>query len=245
MRVFLHGFGGRSSDFNFENRIAEGAWIPELTLESHYWNLGLWDLARVLNRQIREFGLPVRLVGYSMGGRIAWHMLLLEPALFRSAVIVSANVGLATAEERDRRLEWETLWAHKWQTLSPELAWSEWKKLEVFGPSKGLSWGPELGLDRWKDVDPIWLSKRLSLDMRFRGLSRQDNLALRIPELKVPTLAITGSHDKAYTDQLPKLRTLSPNIQTEVVKGSGHRLLWEKPLEFFGAVRSFESSTNS
>src|SRR5437764_3688750 len=89
MITALHGFLGLPTDWDFLRRAGFEVITPDL-------------------RHIPQEGDT--LLGYSLGGRLAWHALL-GGARYRNAVIVSAGLGV----EDQKRIEQDEHWARRFE----------------------------------------------------------------------------------------------------------------------------------
>ena len=63
---------------------------------------------------------PHLLAGYSLGGRLALHVLLDRPALWSQVLLLSTHPGLTTEAERPPRLAHDLAWQERclWSVLS-------------------------------------------------------------------------------------------------------------------------------
>jgi pimeloyl-ACP methyl ester carboxylesterase len=245
MRVLLHGFGGRANDFYLKDQCVfenEQIFAPELTIDKKYHGLNLWDQARVVLKEIKELGTRPRLVAYSMGARLAWHLLLLEPEYFRTAVVISGHPGLSDLHEIEKRLHWEQEWAHRWESDEWESMWKKWCELEVFGSIVQSTWGPAVGHRRWEDFSNIRLAKIFAETLRLRGLGSQDFLMPRIHEIKTPTLWVAGENDIKYRELGLDLKLQNSRLSNLTVPKAGHRALWDQTHFLLRAISRFELS---
>ncbi len=253
MRVLLHGFAGRASDFACPKEVPESelwnglvgkeTFIPELSLDTKYLGCDLWELARTLLKEIKKHKGRPTLWGYSMGARIAWHMLVLEPEYFSSAVIMSGQVGLNSLAERKSRRVWELEWVSKWLNADWNKTWSEWKKLEVFGDIAHSLWGPALGEARWLDSDTDFLRKSFADAMSLRSLSVQDNLGPQLASVRTPVLVVTGAQDSKYLELAREIKSFNNQFNMSVVSRCGHRVVWDNTAEITNTIQLFEAKT--
>jgi len=101
--VAVNGFLGRESDWSLIPNLLAPEWelkTIDLWNQTEIASYDLW--AKKTSEQIAN-GFPKQkkiLLGYSMGGRLALHLLIAAPHLFDGAVIVSANPALAQALRR-------------------------------------------------------------------------------------------------------------------------------------------------
>ena len=121
----LHGALGSPADFE------DGQAVDLYDQVAPYkeWAAGFCEYVRERDEA------PV-LMGYSMGGRLALHALLEDPAMWRGAIIVSADYGHGRDEGRIRR-------DAEWARLARELPWAEfmdrWNAQPVFAGTSGTA----------------------------------------------------------------------------------------------------------
>lgn len=219
--VCLHGFWGQPSDWDFLkaalHREGVHATIEAVDL---YSDPGLSD-SDSLWKWAERFcagvsGKPV-LLGYSMGGRLALHALALRPGLFSGAVIVSADPGLLTVEEKAARAVSDENWARRFEQEPWSVLNHDWNAQPVFDAET-----PETKELSRRESD--FLRPLLAASLRAWSLSRQENLLPRLSGLDLPVLWLAGERDKKYAAILEKVRGLG---ETFLVAGAGHRVLWD------------------
>ena len=66
------------------------------------------------------------LIGYSLGGRLAWHACLEDPDMWRGIVVIGADPGLEHQDQRDRQLAHDQDWARKFLHDNWEETVSRW-----------------------------------------------------------------------------------------------------------------------
>ncbi len=131
---FLHGNLGSPQD-----------WQPVLRGLSHYpvkpvaWHL--WDsmepfetwAGHSLAKMPQQGSI---LVGYSLGARLALHLLnAAPPGHFRSAILISPHPGLTGSAERESRLLADQAWGQRCLNLPWEEFWAAWNAQAVFAQS--------------------------------------------------------------------------------------------------------------
>lgn len=168
------------------------------------------------------------LIGYSFGGRLAWHLLISGPEKFRGAVIVGGHPGLVTSSERTARQTADAVWAQRLRQVDSPKNWEEF--LESWN-NQGVLRGTGAPLAA-REL-PVASRLRVMADsLEFRGLGSQEDLRPQIAQLKVPVLYLSGESDLVYCRLGQELSRLNPRIRAEVIAGAGHRVPWDKPSEF-------------
>lgn len=229
----LHGFLGLPSDWDVLPCTADAHkvdWMPVLAgLPGKPLGPRLPDLAKALNAQVPG-GV---LMGYSMGGRIALHMLLAEGGeMWRSAIIVSASPGLGSSAERLARFNADGLWARRFRSEPWDSIVSAWNEQAVFATDNATPRARhEFEFDR----------KRLALTLLRGSVGRQADLREDLAALHIPILWLAGERDAKYAALARECATLSPRFRCEILPGAGHRAPWTSSSAFCEAIGSSRS----
>lgn len=219
----LHGNFGLPSDWD----AALPPGVPAKTW--HLWEIRrrhpethtLTGFATWFNNQIEALPPdPCRtLAGYSLGGRLALHVLADRPALWHRALLLSTHPGLGDDGERTARLAHDL----NWQTRSLEKPWPEvcaaWNAQAVF---QGDDTAPDLlPLEPW----------RQEIAGAFDGwsLGRQGTSTSLLRGITVPGLWLTGAEDAKFAALAGSASLHLPSLNMVTIPHSGHRLLHEAP----------------
>jgi 2-succinyl-6-hydroxy-2,4-cyclohexadiene-1-carboxylate synthase len=202
----LHGFLGRGSDWDF---------LRDAGLEIRAPSLFSGDLIE----DIRPSPDDV-LLGYSMGARLALH--IMESCAVKRAVLVSAGVNLPEVGRR----EFDETWALRFESESWDSVVGAWNAQAVFGGRKN----PLVRIE--SDFD------RRSLAAALRQWSPAV-LRIRLPETDTPLLWIAGEHDAKYVEAGQRAVQQLPNARLWICPGAGHRVPWEQPARFIEELRRF------
>ncbi len=166
------------------------------------------------------------LAGYSMGGRLAFHVALHAPHRVRHLVLISTTAGIRDPERREaRRADDEAL-----------AAALERDGIEPFA-------------DRWGEL-PLWRTQSdavraaaraerlgqdphaLAASLRGFGTGAMAHVWDRLRALNLPVTIVVGSEDERYREIARKLHAQMPWARVVVVAGVGHAV----PLEAPGAL---------
>lgn len=241
--IAINGFLGRTSDWGLiRDLLPSGRKLHTIDLldESMFRNFDEW--ARRTADQIAT-QLPTEtkkvLLGYSMGGRLALHLLLQVPELFHAAMIVSANPGLSSDEERLTRTKADEIWATKFGHDQWDTVMAEWNAQPTLAPPKN------------PDADTIVLDRResdfnrdsLAQILRTWSLGAQRDLRADIARLTLPIQFVTGKDDAKFT-ALTQVLAAEPaaGLRSHViVENAGHRVPWDAPTQFRTSLAKFVS----
>ena len=170
------------------------------------------------------------LLGYSLGGRLALHACLSRPDLWKSAIVVGADPGLESEEEKKVQLHRDRKWAERLKREPLEKLVNEWDAQSVFC-GIGNQAPRNLG-----EMNPDRLSQQF--EVFSKGI--QQNLAPKLAELKrPPVLFVSGEKDHKYQGIGEKLAKSSSVFRAEVIADAGHRVPWENPESFVQVLIDF------
>ncbi len=239
----LHGAVGHADDWkNIASSLAgsDGVRMSRVDLWRYLMccPMSLTEFAAAFNKEVmaqtkHSDEKPV-LLGYSMGGRLALHVLLDNPSLWGGAVIVSAHTGIDVSE-RSARLASDAEWAAK-------AIKGEWKTFVE-------EWNGQGVLDN--DVMP----NRNNLEQRRQPVARsfmdwslgqQEDLLenLGSEEISCPVLWVVGEGDQKFTQVGKKAVARIPSAELKVMSGAGHRVPWENSEAFASLLGDWLAKEN-
>ena len=170
------------------------------------------------------------LLGYSLGGRLALHACLSRPDLWKSAIVVGADPGLESEEDKKLQLDRDRKWAERLKRVPLEKLVDEWDAQSVFC-GIGNQAPRNLG-----EMNPDRLSHQF--EVFSKGI--QQNLAPKLAEMKrPPVLFVSGEKDLKYQGIGEKLAKSSSAIYAQVIADAGHRVPWENPESFVQVLIDF------
>ena len=170
------------------------------------------------------------LLGYSLGGRLALHACLSRPDLWKSAIVVGADPGLESEEEKRLQLDKDRNWAERLKREPLEKLVNEWDAQSVFC-GIGNQAPRNLG-----EMHPDRISHQF--EVFSKGI--QQNLVPKLAELKrPPVLFVSGEKDHKYQGIGEKLAKSSSVFRAEVIANAGHRVPWENPESFVQVLIDF------
>jgi len=170
------------------------------------------------------------LLGYSLGGRLALHACLSRPDLWDAAIVVGADPGLESEEDKRLQLERDRNWARRLTSEPLEKLADEWDKQPVF-----------CGLKNQAPRNPGEMdASKLSRQFEVFSKGLQQNLVPKLAELKSPpVLFLSGEKDQKYQKIGQELAKSSPIVKAQVVADAGHRVPWENPETFVQVLIDF------
>lgn len=226
--IALHGFLGRPSDW--DSLLGDEWTKPDWLQIALAFGSERSPYLSVLAKEMNRMASGDILLGYSMGGRIALHMLLRHPRRWRRAIVVSASPGLTNEAERERRLLNDEAWAKRFLEDDWTAVVADWNAQGVFAhdPPERL---PRLE----RDFDRRALARALVEG----SVARQADLREELKTLDVPILWVAGERDAKYRDLAQECAALNPLFQSTILPRAGHRAPWGDPAAFRAAVREF------
>jgi pimeloyl-ACP methyl ester carboxylesterase len=193
---------------------------------------GTYSIA-LFARDLREVigvagnGGPVHLAGHSFGGLVARHLVIAEPALVRSLVLL--DCGPAGASLRHAR----------WLGLLTGL-------IRLCGPA--VLAALVVQASRWTGVPAgrlPWLryrlvrTRRASLVGMCRALSHEPDRTGELASTPVPVLVIAGENDDVWSPQVQEDMARRLNAPIAIIKGAGHTPNEDQPQTTADAMLRF------
>jgi len=178
------------------------------------------------------------LAGYSLGGRIALHMLLERPQLYRAAVVLGAHCGLAADSLRQERLQADMQWA----ASALQLEWGEflqlWDMQNVFEAGEV---GDKRRFAQWQQRRERLFKRRLPISRAFVhwSLGRQQDLRGELASLEMPLAWVCGAQDHKFAAIAREICATRSNFYWHKLEGAGHRLLLQKPEQVAALLADF------
>jgi 2-succinyl-6-hydroxy-2,4-cyclohexadiene-1-carboxylate synthase len=221
--VFIHGFLGAPSDWDqVAGQIsAKPLFFVDLNSEFEVVDLNFqaWPKAFKNWLKKKKISVPVKVVGYSMGGRLA--LPLLDQGLVQSAILLSSHLGfpeLALKERTERRLE-NQKWSEKFLNDDWEKVIKDWNDQEVF---KDSTHEP-------KRLEQNYNRTKLAAMLTGFSLSDQKDYSQLFKTRKSQIAYLVGNKDKKYGMLALKFMRDFPAAKIEIIQNSGHRMIFDQP----------------
>lgn len=245
--VFLHGFTGDSSDWQFLfDKLPNNLLPVAIDLIGHGKSASPIDpkhytctaIVQQLNSIFSQLNFQnIILAGYSMGGRVALSYCLKHPQQIRAAVLESSTPGIEDIRLKKERVEFDLLLAEKIKNEGVESFINFWFDTPLFKSLKKLP-----------DFDKI---KRKRLENNKTGLANSllsfsTGLMMsyweKLYSLSFPVLLISGEFDNKYTKINKEMKSKFPNAQHKTISECSHNVHIEKPELFTKLVTDFLDS---
>jgi 2-succinyl-6-hydroxy-2,4-cyclohexadiene-1-carboxylate synthase len=224
--LFLHGFTGAPSSWDavVERLPAQKIvrpWLPghgPSAARATSWAQTVAQLAELA----REHA-PVHLVGYSMGGRLAWDLLAREPSI-AGATLIGAHPGLQNDHERTMRAASDARWAELLEREGIEPFLAAWEALPIWSSQDRL---PALIRDRQRILRRSHHAHALAEAMRTLGLANMPAIDTR--SIEKPITLVAGQLDATHRQMAERLASSMPNARLAIVPHVGHNVVLERP----------------
>jgi 2-succinyl-5-enolpyruvyl-6-hydroxy-3-cyclohexene-1-carboxylate synthase len=232
--IFLHGFLGAKEDWeDIVDTLSGDYFCLTLDLPGHAHTPFTADVCAHISAWLSTWDLKTpSLVGYSLGGRIAWQLKTQSPTLYKRVIIFSAHPGLTEETEREIRREKDNAWAELLEknTLTDFL--ERWYDQPLFASLKNKPDLYEAMLRRRIHADPYALAQI----MRTLSLGAQPKLTESAIQ---DTLCVYGEEDLKF-EQL--YATLPSHVAVRKILRTGHAVIVENPKECAHIIKSHMES---
>lgn len=180
-------------------------------------------------------------MGISMGGMIAQEFALNHPARLRGLVLGCTMCGLAHSVPGDP----ETLAALQLNPSEPLAAQVERLLAACCAkPFLASAKGQAVLRERVAEVMNYAITPPRTYQLHWGAVAGFDTFD-RLPQIKAPTLLITGTSDLLVPDANSDIiKGRIPGAQIHKLPGAGHVFFWEAPEESAAAVTKFLSPIN-
>jgi len=179
---------------------------------------------------------PSIVIGYSLGGRVALHLALAHPELVQRLVVIGANGGIVSDEERTQRRTSDEALADHLEDVGVDAFLDEWLSQPLFA---SLSGDQSL-----RELRATNSASGLASSLRLCGTGTQEPLWDRLGELNMPVLVIAGSNDDKFTQLGRQLvESIGTNASMQLIDNAGHSAQLENPVATASAITNWLSET--
>jgi len=225
----LHGFTGTPACFHALSAagtlltpVLSGHGAPasawEANFEAEVARVGRWLAERSRDR--------VHLLGYSLGARLGLGLLQAYPERFLSALLVGANPGLRTADERQERRQSDERQRQLLLTGGLEVFIEHWERQPLFATQAALS--QEL-LAEQRRARLTHTAAGLAHALDALGLGSMPDYWTTLAELDLPIAVVVGERDTKFRRLGEAMLELLPSARLELAPGAGHNVVLERP----------------
>lgn len=235
--VLLHGLLGDAEDWRPVIQALAGIECHALDLPGHGRNQAVrvsgfdeahrWLCDELATRDIAHY----RLVGYSLGGRLALHHASHSPAGLQALLLENCHPGLPEAK-RAARLLHDELWASRFEHEPLPRVLADWYRQGVFA-------------DLDEEARARQAARRLGNQgpavaamLRATSLGRQPDLAPWLGETRLPVHWVSGNRDHKFHALACQLVKQGCNIKHLALDG-GHNLHAGQPDTFARLLREW------
>jgi 2-succinyl-6-hydroxy-2,4-cyclohexadiene-1-carboxylate synthase len=180
-------------------------------------------LEAVIDDVLAEAPERFALVGYSMGGRIALHVALVDPVRVERLVLVGASPGIADRAEREGRRSDDERLAGEIERLGIEEFARRWASTPVLA-GQPASVAAAANEDRLRNTVP-----GLARALRGLGTGALPSVWDRLSELAMPVTLVVGERDTKFRAIAEQMAGQLPDVKLVVVPGAGHAVHLEAP----------------
>jgi 2-succinyl-6-hydroxy-2,4-cyclohexadiene-1-carboxylate synthase len=231
--VFLHGFTGGPSSFDF---VAAALGVspafapylhghgPDPSVSARTFEEELARLERAICHAVDFSRLRVHLCGYSLGARVALGLLLRMPGKFHSASLIGAHPGLAP-DERVARRESDAAWL-KTLDAGIDAFLAAWSAQPMFATQVHT---PRQRRAQQDNARRVHSAVGLADSLRVLGLAEMPTYDAELHRLPCPVTFLAGNLDHKFSELATRAASQTPFGKCVLASDFGHNLLLEAP----------------
>lgn len=216
--TFVPGFMQRGEAWQ---PVAAG--LPE-RYRSNCLDFATWTFEQRVDEIVAATAPGDALVGYSMGGRLALHAALREPAKLGALVLVGVSAGIEDRREREDRRRSDEALAEWMERHSIEEVVERWERQPLFQTQ------PDELRERQHpgrlSHDPRLLAQLL----RSAGQGALEPVWDRLEGLRCPVLLTAGEQDRRYATAARRMAAEIPHARVRPIADAGHAPQLEQPV---------------
>lgn len=178
---------------------------------------------------------PFDLLGYSLGARVALHVVTQAKLPVRQVVFIGVTAGIEDPAERERRRQADESMADELESSGDVGQFLDaWLHRPLFDrlPSEAAA----------RDERLRNSAAGLASSLRLCGTGNQAPLWDRLPTLDCPALALAGSDDIRFAAHALRIARLAPHAVASLVPGGGHAVHLSQPDQTWRIVRHWLDS---
>lgn len=228
--VFLHGFTQTARSWSpIVERIDREFDVTCFDAPGHGDSVSVdTDFARTVELLAGSIE-PCRLIGYSMGGRLALALAVERPDIVERLVLVGATPGLDDPSAREQRRHDDDVLAARIAAIGVEAFLHEWLTQELFATLPESAWNLA---DRRRNSP-----RGLGASLRGCGTGSQSSYWSRLGELRMPVRLVIGELDTKFSAIAHDIAArIGANAEVISIPGAGHAAHLEDPDRFAALI---------
>lgn len=167
-----------------------------------------------------------RVIGYSLGGRLALGLLRLAPQRFRAAVILAAHPGLTDAQARARRRAADRHWIERLEQQGITAFVDAWQSLPLFATQASVA-AERLAQQRERRLSQT--ASGLAASLRAHGLAEMPSMRQTIIHYPGKLHWVAGAEDHKFSVIARVVGRWRPSVPVTLLPDVGHNPLLEAP----------------
>ncbi|MFP4279659.1 MAG: alpha/beta fold hydrolase [Halochromatium sp.] len=167
-----------------------------------------------------------RVVGYSLGARLALGLLRLAPQRLRTAIILSAHPGLADPQARASRRAADRRWIERLEQPGLAAFVEAWEALPLFATQASV---PASRLARQRERRLSQSATGLAASLSVHGLAEMPAMRETIIQFPGALHWVTGAEDRKFSALAREVGRWRPALRLHSLPGVGHNPLLEAP----------------
>jgi 2-succinyl-6-hydroxy-2,4-cyclohexadiene-1-carboxylate synthase len=210
------------------------AWHLWQFLDEHRGADSLWGFADAFQQEVdrRQDSGPRLLFGYSLGARLALHVLTRAPEKWDAAIVISPHPGLTGSDDREARMRVDQSWAVRFLRDDWNEVMHAWNSQPTLA-GESVPQYDQLLVETWR--------REVAAGCNGWSLARQEDLRPKLASVKCPVLWITGARDEKFTT-LASACTRLPRGTHQTIPDAGHRPHLDQPDAVAEEIRAFLQS---
>lgn len=170
--------------------------------------------------------VPVHLVGYSLGARLALAIAIQQPERLRALTLIGCNPGIDDADERAERIASDESWCHLLETEGIVAFTNAWEALPLWESQVSLPASTRAVLREQRLAhDP----GQLALALRALGTGVMPPMWKHLPNVSLAVQIVVGELDDKYQAIGRTMCQKLPSATFHSVSYAGHNPVLENP----------------